>query len=147
MELRYANQSDFGFLIYGLEKNRVLENRPKKDIKARDSDKKEFREAIKKKSIRILEDNKKPVAFLYFRTDFKLLYIYDKFFWVDLVFVKEGYRGRGLGKLMYKDAMKIAKKKGFKKIIIDVFDANKNSAEFHKKLGFEPIYSIYQKKV
>ncbi len=115
MKLRYAKPSDFYFLIYGLEKNRILESKPKKDIKARDSDKKEFWEAIKKKNIRLLEDNKKPVAFLYFRADFKLLYIYERFFWVDLVFVKENYRGKGLGRLLYKDAMKIAKKKDSKK--------------------------------
>ncbi|MBI2135275.1 GNAT family N-acetyltransferase [Candidatus Woesearchaeota archaeon] len=147
MKIRYTIKSDFDFLIESLEKNRILENRPKKDIKARPSDKKEFREAIRKKNIRIVEDKGKPVAFLYFRTDFKLMYIYEKFFWVDLIYVNQNYRGKGLGKLLYNDAFKIAKKKGFKKIIIDVFDANKNSVGFHEKLGFGPVYTIYQKKV
>ena len=147
MKLRYAKNTDFDFLMEGLEKNRILENRPKKDIKAKKSDKEEFRKAIRKKSIRVLEENEKPVAFLYFRADFKVMYVYDKFFWVDLVFVKEDYRGKGFGKLLYQNAIKIAKKKGFKKIIIDVFEANKNSIEFHKGLGFNPIYTIYQKKI
>ncbi len=145
MKIRYAKASDFDFLVEGLEENRVLENRPKKDIKARQSDKNEFRQAIRKKNIRVVEENRKPIAFLYFRTNFNVMYIYDKFFWVDLVFVKEVYRGKGLGKLLYKDAIKIAKNKGFKKIIIDVFDSNQKSIEFHKKLGFNPIYTIYQK--
>ena len=147
MKIRYVKDSDFNFLIEGLEKNRVLENRPQKDIKAKESDKKEFRQAIRKKNIRVLEENGKPIAFLDFRTDFKVMHIYDKFFWVDLIFVREDYRGKGLGKLLYKDAIKKAKKKGFKKIVIDVFEANKNSVEFHKRLGFKPIYTIYHKSV
>jgi len=147
MKIRYAKNNDFDFLIEGLEENRVLENRDKKDVKARKSDKKEFREAIRKKSIRIIEEYGRPIAFLYFRTDFKVMYVYDKFFWVDLVFVSRKHRGKGLGRILYKDAIKIAKKKGFKKIIVDVFDANKNSVNFHRKLVFDPIYTIYRKKI
>ena len=70
MKIRYAKGSDFNFLIEGLEKNRVIEKRPKKDIKARPCDKKEFKIAIKKKNLRIVEIDKQPIAFLYFRTDF-----------------------------------------------------------------------------
>ena len=147
MKIRYAKDSDFDFLINGLEKNRILENRPKKDIKAKPSDKKEFRIAIKKKNIRIVEEDKKPIAFIYFRTDFKVMYIYDKFFWVDLIYVKENQRGKRLGKKLYEDVFKIAKKKGYKRIIIDIFDANTNSLGFHKKVGFKPIYTIYEKRV
>ncbi|MBI3036077.1 GNAT family N-acetyltransferase [Candidatus Woesearchaeota archaeon] len=147
MNLRYAVSKDLGFLVEGLEKNRVIENRDKRDIKAKASDKKEFNEAISKKNIRVVEDNGKPIAFLYFRTDFKIMYIYDKFFWVDLIYVKENYRGKGIGKLLYQDAIKIARSKGFNKMVIDVFDSNKNSMKFHEKLGFKPIYAIYKKKI
>ena len=147
MKIRFAIGSDYNFLIEGLEKNRILENRAKKDIPAKESDKIEFKDAIKKKNIRIIEDKRKPVAFLYFRTDFKIMYIYEDFFWVDLIYVREDYRGKGLGKSLYNDAVKIAKKKGFKKIIIDIFDSNKNSIGFHKKLDFKPIYAIYKKNI
>ncbi len=147
MKLRYAKESDIGFLIEGLEKNRVLENRPKKDVKAEPIDVKEFKTAIRKKNVRVIEDQGKPVAFLYFRTDFKVMYIYERFFWVDLIYVRENYRGQGLGKRLYNDAMKIARKSGFNKIVIDVFEANANSVGFHRKMGFEPMYTIYQKAI
>ena len=147
MKFRYAKEEDIYFLIEGLEKNRVLENRPKKDAKAKPADIKEFKTAIRNKNIRIIEDKGEPVAFLYFRTGFKVMYIHEKFFWVDLIYVKEGYRGRGLGKRLYNDAIRIAKKKGFSKVVIDVFEANANSVGFHKKLGFKPIYAIYQKRI
>ena len=146
MKIRYAKQCDFEFLIEGLERNRIIENRPKKDIKARASDKKDFKKAIKKKNIRIVEDAGQPIAFLYFRTDFKVMYIYDKFLWIDLIYVKEGFRGKGLGTLLYKDVQKIAKRKGYKRIIIDIFKANDKSYAFHKKRGFAPIYTIYEKR-
>ena len=116
MKLRYAKDSDFDFLIEGLQKNRVLENRPKQQ-------------------------------FLCFRTDFKVIYVNERFFWVDLIYVKEDHRGKGIGTLLYDDAVKIASKIGYNKIVIDVFDANKNSRKFHRALGFKPIYTIYQKEV
>ena len=59
----------------------------------------------------------------------------------------ENKRGKGLGKLLYKDAIKIAKEKGCKRIILDIFAANQNSINFHKTLEFKPIYTIYQKKI
>jgi len=147
MKIRYANNNDFDFIIKGMEKNRILENRATKDVKAKLSDKRRIKQAIRKKNIRVLEKNGKPIAFLYFIINFKVMYIYDKFFWVDLIYVKESHRSKGLGKLLYKDAVKIAKKKGIKKIVIDVFNVNKNSLDFHKKIGFHPLYTIFHKKI
>ena len=60
MILRYAKNKDIDFLVQGLEKNRVIENRPKQDIKARKSDIKEFSDAINHKNIRIIESQKSP---------------------------------------------------------------------------------------
>ena len=37
--------------------------------------------------------------------------------------VKEDYRGKGLGKRLYKDALRIARKMGFNKIVV-VFPNN-----------------------
>lgn len=147
MKLRYARDSDFNFLIEGLEKNRALENRPKQQLKAKPSDKRQLKQAIKNKNIRVLAENGEPIAFLYFRPNFEVMYIARKAFWVDLIYVEKGHRRRGLGKLLYEDAVKIARKRGFKKIVVDVFEANRDSGKFHKALGFEPIYTIFQKEI
>jgi predicted GNAT superfamily acetyltransferase len=144
---RFAKIEDLSFLIEGLEQNRILEKRPKKDIPARSEDLAEFHIAIKKKNILLMTSHARPIAFLYFRTDFKVLYIRQRFFWVDLIYVAEQFRGQGLGQRLYREAIKIARQKGFKKIIIDIFAANQNSTRFHEKMKFTPIYSIYQKKI
>jgi L-amino acid N-acyltransferase YncA len=147
MKLRYAKDSDFDFLVKGLEKNRTLENRPKGQLKAKPSDKRQLRQAIKNKNVRVIEEGGGPIAFLYFRTDFKVMYVSESFFWVDLIYVKEDHRGKGIGKLLYGDAVKLAGGKGYNKIVIDVFDANEKSRKFHTALGFKPVYTIYQKGI
>jgi len=147
MTIRFSIDSDFGLLIEGLEQTRIIEKRDLKDIKAKPSDIKEYRSAIANKQVRVIEINKKPVAFLYFRTDLELLHIYDPFFWVNLIYVKKKYRNKGLGKKLYDDAVKIAESKGYKKIFIDVFYVNKNSLQFHEKLDFKTVYSIYEKSI
>lgn len=147
MKRRYAKSTDLDFLIEGLEKNRVLENRPKGQIRARPSDKEQFRQAIAKRNVRLVEQNGEPVAFIYFRTDFKIMYLNERVFWVDLIYVKEDYRRCGLGQLLYKDVIHIAQKKGFKRVIIDIFESNRASGKFHRALGFQPIYTIYQKNI
>jgi GNAT superfamily N-acetyltransferase len=145
--LRYARPVDLDFLIEGLEKNRALEKRPKPQIKATSSDKQQFREAVRKKNIRVVEKDGQPIAFLHFRTDAQIMYIDDRFLWVDLIYVKPAYRRQGLGILLYEDAIRLAKRRKFDKIVIDIFDANRASKRFHRSLEFEPLYTIYQKKI
>jgi GNAT superfamily N-acetyltransferase len=144
VKLRYAKDSDFEFLIEALEEVRRIERRPAKDIPASETDKQRYRQAIKDRCIRIAEDGQEPVACLHFRTDFQVMLVHEPFFWIDLVFVRESHRGRGLGRLLYEDAMRIAKEEGFEKILLDVFAVNKRSQRFHRRLGFEPLYTIYQ---
>jgi len=147
MKLRYARAADLDFLIEGLEKNRALEKRPEAQIKATPSDKRKLREALRKKNIRVVEKEGQPIAFLHFRMDANILYIDDRFLWVDLIYVKPGYRRQGLGTLLYEDAMRLAKRRKLNKIVIDIFDANRTSKRFHRSLGFEPLYAIYQRKI
>ncbi len=135
------------FLLRDWKKTEFSKKGRKKTIKARPSDTKEFKEAIKKKNIRVAEEADEPIAFLCFRADMKIMYVYDKFFWIDLIYVKENQRGKGIGKRLYQDAKGIAKQKGFSRMIIDIFDANENSVGFHKKLGFRQVYGIYEKRI
>lgn len=146
IRIRNARPEDLGFLIEGLEKNRKIEKRTSKEIKATRSDRSEFRTAIRKRNVRVVDIDGRPVAFLYFRTDFKVMYIRPRFFWVDLVYVDERHRGKGYGKLLYEDAGRIAKKRKLKTIVIDIFESNENSRSFHANLGFRPIYTIFSKR-
>ena len=147
MNIRFAKKSDLDFLIFGLEENRIIEKRLKKDIPARKSDIADFQKGIKEKTILIAEDKGASVGFLYFRPDFKVMYLNENFFWVDLVFVKKDSRHKGIGKALYKKAFNLAKELGLKKVVLDVFEANINSRAFHNKLGFKPLYAIYEKEL
>ena len=147
MNIRYAQEDDFNFIVEGLEKTRIIEKRPEKDIKAGISDKRKIKKAIKTKNIRVLVEEEKLIGFIFFLTDYDVMLIHQKFLWIDLIFINEDFRGKGYGKLLYEDSIKIAKKLGIKKIVIDIFEANRNSLNFHKKIGFKPLYAIYYKEL
>ena len=107
----------------------------------------EFKKAIENKSIRIYEKDKKPAAFLYFVRKAKVMFIYGKYIFLDLVFVEEEYRGKGIGTKLYDDLFKIAEEEGYDRIVLDIFEKNKQSIDFHKKFRFKKVYSIYEKKI
>ncbi len=144
-KLRYAIDSDFDFLIEGLEAVRTIERRPPKDIPAGDADREKYRKAINDKLIRVIEQDGEPVAFLFFRTDFRVMLIYEPFLWIDLIYVHQDHRGKGLGQMLYEDATQIAKEKGLDRIVLDVFAVNEPSRRFHENMGFEPLFSICHK--
>jgi len=146
-KLRDAVESDFDFLIEGLETVRTIEKRPAKDIPASDADREKYRKAIQGRLIRVIERGGEPVAFLHFRTDFQVMLIYEPFLWIDLIYVRQDHRGHGLGQMLYEDATSIAKDKGLKRIVLDVFAVNEPSRRFHEKMGFQPLFSICHKWV
>ncbi len=147
MDIRYARDDDLDFLIRGLEDNRAIEQRAEAEIPACLQDIAELEDAIRNGCVRVIEDASEPVAFLYFRTDFKLLYMRGPFFWIDLIYVRQDHRKRGLGRRLYEDALEIAREKGCERVVVDVFEANSGSKCFHQQLGFEPVYTIYQRPV
>lgn len=147
MNIRYAKESDFDLLIEGLENTRIIEKWPEFSIKATVDDIKEYKRAIEDKLVRVIEENNEALGFLYFRTDFSVMHIREKFFWVNLIYIKEDKRRKGFGTKLQADALRIAKEKGFSKIMLDVFKVNDESLEFHKELGFNPIYTIYEKNI
>ena len=71
----------------------------------------------------------------------------EEFLWVDSVFISEEHRGKGVGKKIYEELERIAKEKGVKKILCDVFNVNNDSMNFHKKIGFKERYTIFEKKL
>lgn len=147
MKVRYAKQSDIGFILGGLEDTRRHAGWLKRYTKATYSDKKDIREAIRERRIRVAEQGNKPIGFLNFSTDSEIMYFRERFLWIDLVYVRKMCRRKGVGSLLYKDLTRIARKKGLKKLVIDIFDANKKSIIFHKKRGFKPLYTIYKREI
>lgn len=145
METRFAKVSDFDFLVEGLESIRLAEKKPKDKIKANASDKRELSFAIKNKLVRILEINSTPAAFIYFRKNFQRTLLKEKFLWVDLIYTRPSFRKKGLAQKLYSEIFQMAKRKKYPKIVIDIYEPNINSKKFHKKIGFRPLYTIYEK--
>lgn len=55
------------------------------------------------------------------------------------VYVAKGFQGKGVGKLVLEELIKIATKKGFHTMIAGIDAKNKGSIEFHKKFGFKEV--------
>jgi aminoglycoside 6'-N-acetyltransferase I len=55
--------------------------------------------------------------------------------------VDTAFQGQGIGQVLLKDAINLAKRKGFKKIIIGTGDAGIKQLYLYQKVGFE-IYDI-----
>jgi L-amino acid N-acyltransferase YncA len=148
MEIRDANEGDLSLLKEGLLNVRLIEKRPKKDIPLTDSDVESFRQGIMERTIRVIDDEKgEGAAFVYYRTDSPIPYVHGSFLWIDIIYVREGHRGKGYGTALYREMIETAKEKGLDRIVIDIFDANERSKVFHSDLEFRPFYTIYIKDI
>lgn len=148
MKIRSAQERDLEFMKEGLLNVRIIEKRPEIDIPVNENDIRSFEKGIKEGTIRVIDgDDGDPAAFLYYRTDHPIMYVSGEIFWIDLIYVKEEYRGSGYGKALYEDAFQIAREMGRSKIVIDIFDPNSRSKEFHSLRGFKPFYTIYIKEI
>jgi L-amino acid N-acyltransferase YncA len=146
-KVRNAKRMDYSFIVGGLEDIRHHAGWLKRYTKATISDRMDIKKAILGRRIRVVEHNNRPIGFINFSTDSEIMYFQSKFVWVDLIYVRKMYRGKGVGALLYKDVCRIARTRGIKRVVVDVFEANKKSILFHKRLGFKRVYTIYQKKL
>ena len=55
----------------------------------------------------------------------------------DSVYVGEGWRGRGVGRLLLEELLSVAKKQGFHSVIARIADDNAVSIALHRRCGFE----------
>lgn len=143
--LRTATRGDLTFLLQGLEENRRGEGRASAEVPATPEDHAAFERGIAEATILIAQEGNEPLGFLFYRTDFPVLYFKGPLFWIDLVFVSQAARGKGVGKALYEEAARLAKAGGFQRIVLDVFDANEGSLAFHDKMGFHRVYGIFEK--
>ena len=148
MIIRYAKEDDLEFLEKGLLDVRNIEKRPMNDLPVTKEDSESFMKGIRNREVRIIDDeNGRPAAFMYHRTDHPIPYVSGKFLWIDLLYVRKDLRGKGMGSALYNDALRIANEKGVDRIVIDIFDPNDRSKIFHSKLDFKPFYTIYIKEI
>lgn len=147
LHIRNAADGDMDFLVAGLEANRRIEGRAPEAVPATEEDRAFFRAGIAKGQILIAEAGDETFGFLHYADDFGVMYLRPPFWWVDLVFVAEAARGKGLGRALYAALEARARSAGIERIVIDVFDENRNSMAFHESLGFRGIYRIMEKQI
>ena len=75
----------------------------------------------------ILNNHKNDVVL----NDFKTLYIDD-------LFIKDDYRGKGIGHILFDKALEFAKENECYNITLSVWAGNNKSEEFYKNLGMNP---------
>lgn len=151
MKIRYAKPSELNFILRGIKEICTFEESSVWIEKfayfgnlMRSNSSPKVRKAIQKKNILIAILEKKPVGFLWFSISKKCPYGINygeyskKYLWIDFSFVSKKFRKHGIGTALYNESFKIAKRKKICTVVLDVFEINKLSMKFHKKLGFEP---------
>ena len=147
MSFRDARADDLRFVLDGLADNRRIEGRSPEAAACTDADEAEYAARIAAGTVRILEIDGQPAAFLSYALDFEVMYVAGAFLWIDLVYVRASMRGRGLGKRLYVEAARLARQSGCAKVVADVFSANEGSVAFHERVGFTPLYTIFEREV
>jgi len=146
IKIRYAKNPDLEFMLNGFKEIERIETGDvwiEKFLKRSDRPQK-IRKAIRRKNILVATLGKKPVGIIWFTISNKVPYgvnygIYTKkYMWIDFSFVSRKFRKRGIGTMLYKEAFKIAARKKIRTVFVDVFSANRNSVQFHEKIGFKP---------
>ena len=67
--------------------------------------------------------------------------------YLDYLFIRENYRGKGYGRLMTKKFMELSKKAGVKKIGLGTRIENKKAQKLYESLGFKKIGINYGLKL
>jgi len=72
-------------------------------------------------------------------------YVETKVMYLDDIYVREQYRGRGVSKLLYAEAEKIAKKRKIKWLKARIYEFNKPAQAMAKSGGMKMLYGEYFK--
>jgi len=63
------------------------------------------------------------------------------------MYVRKGFRGKGIGKALHEDVVSICKKKGIKEILLDVFQINSLARKFYEKEDFSQFIQILRERI
>ena len=112
---------------------------------------------IENNSIIVAEISNKVVGFIWFNISQKCFYGIDysdiakPYAFVSYIWVDEKYRAQNIGSTLYENLIEHLiehlKKNNITKIYLDIFLTNTLSINFHTKLGFKPLLSIYSKEI
>ncbi len=94
----------------------------------------------------IAEDDGKPVGYIAASTK-EFSYRLSRYLEIDNMGVIPQYRSKGVGSLLMKKLMEVAKKRGYQKIFVNSYFANTKAIAFYKKNGFGEIDVSLERKI
>jgi ribosomal protein S18 acetylase RimI-like enzyme len=127
----------------------LLENKNDKDVKGLMVLADE-RQNFLKSVISILKDFKFKIAIKFIYIEFLDYFVLSKYkkdeLYLAELAVSSDSQNKGYGTILINEAIKIAKEKGFKKLILDAHTSNTNAIRFYKSKGFQ-IFNKKEEKV
>lgn len=153
MDLRLAKKSDLPQLKTMYEK--IIDNMNKNNIQIWDEvyPCEFFQDDIENKSLYILtEDNDIVAVFALCESNdgedhLKWENVKEKALYIDRFGVNVNYLRQGIGRLMLKNAMELAKQKDAKYLRLFVVDINKPAINLYLKNGFKRVDGIYEERI
>lgn len=94
----------------------------------------------------IAEENGKSVGYIS-ASPRKINYLKSKWLEIDNMGVSFEYRSRGIGSLLINKCLECAKTKGYSKLYVNAYFANKGAINFYKKNGFSEIDISLQRNI
>ena len=141
---RYAEEKDVGLILYFIKELAEYEKMLDEVIATEDLLREWLFEKKKAEVIFVLEDNQE-VGFALFFHNFSTFLGRAGIYLEDL-YVKPEYRGKGYGKSLLKKLAKIAKERDCGRLEWWCLDWNKSSIDFYLSLGAKPMkdWTVYR---
>ena len=144
MEIRFAQKTDVKTILEFIKELASYENLLD-EVVATEELLKEWIFEKKKAEVLLLEVENKPVGFALFFHNFST-FLGKAGIYLEDLFVKKEYRGKGYGKALLKELAKIAVKRGCGRLEWSCLDWNKPSVDFYLSLSAKPMteWTIYR---
>ncbi|MBR2496515.1 MAG: GNAT family N-acetyltransferase [Clostridia bacterium] len=144
MEIRFATETDVKTILEFIKELASYENLLG-EVVATEELLTEWIFDKKKAEVLLLEVENKPVGFALFFHNFST-FLGKAGIYLEDLFVKKEYRGKGYGKALLKELAKIAVKRGCGRLEWSCLDWNKPSIDFYLSLSAKPMdeWTIYR---
>ncbi len=143
-KLRKAEENDINLVLGLIKELAVYEKMLDEVIATEDS----IRESVfirKDANVMIAEFDGKPIGYVFYFFNYST-FIGKSGFYLEDIYIKPEYRGRGIGKEIFKVIAKIACYNGFKRVEWSCLNWNEPSINFYKGIGAIPMsdWTVYR---
>lgn len=143
MNIRTAVPEDLSFIFAGIKETQRVEKRSE-NLLVLEQESKSAVSSIEKSEIWIAERAGEKAGFIWVKTDFHAMHMNsDNYLWVNLIYVREKFRQKGVGRLLHEEAVRIAKDLDKSELALDIFDVNEVSKLFYSPYCLQQVYTIY----